>query len=54
MILFIAAIIGFVGMFGLGLSTNIWADWLGVSKRRNDTISFLAGIAIAILMVYIS
>ena len=50
----VAAVIGFIGMFGFGLSTNLWEDFLGVSKEANDAISFFLGIAMAIFLVWLS
>ena len=38
----------FLGMLGFGISTNIYADFLGISKTANDRLSFLLGIVLGV------
>jgi hypothetical protein len=54
MLPFIGALICFFGMTGFGLSTNIYADFLGLSKLANDRISIISGLLLALLALYIS
>jgi hypothetical protein len=50
----IGALICFLGVFGFGLSTNLYADFLHVSKKTNDFISFITGLLTAGLAIYVS
>jgi len=50
----VGSLICFIGALGFGISTNIYADFLGVSKRINNLISLFSGILLACLALYIS
>ena len=50
----IGTIIGAMLLDGFGISTNIYGDFLGVSKQANDNISFLLAVIVAIFMLIIS
>lgn len=50
----IGALICFVGMFGFGLTTNFYGDFLSVSKKTNDIIALISGVLLAILVYYAS
>ncbi len=50
----IGALICFLGVFGFGLSTNLYADFMHVSKKTNDFISFITGLLTAGLAIYVS
>jgi hypothetical protein len=50
----IGALICFLGVFGFGFSTNLYADFLHASKKTNDFISFITGLLTAVLAIYVS
>jgi len=41
-------------MFGFGLTTNIYGDFLSTSKKTNDVISFVTGVFLAIVVLFAS
>jgi hypothetical protein len=54
MVSLVGCVIVFIGVFGFGISTNIYGDFLRVSEEANDAISLTAGISFAILTLIIS
>ncbi len=54
MVLIIGSLICFIGIVGFGVSTNLYADFLGISKKANDFISVVSGIFLVALVLYIS
>lgn len=54
MVSLIGAFICLLGMAGFGMSTNLYQDFLGVSKAANDRISIISGLLLAALALYIS
>jgi hypothetical protein len=54
MVSLIGCLIGFIGFGGFGMSTDLYVDFLGVSKKTNDEISFVSGLLFAIFYFYIS
>ena len=49
----IGIIVSFFLVVGFGLSTNIYEDFLNVSKRTNDIISFLMGLVLLSFLLYL-
>jgi hypothetical protein len=47
----IGSLICFLGMFGFGLTTNIYGDFLRTSKKTNDIISFVTGVLLAVVVL---
>jgi len=52
MALLIGSILTFLLSFGFGLSTNLFGDWLHISRKSNDLVSFIAALLITALVVY--
>jgi len=50
----IGSLICFLGMFGFGLATNLYGDFLHVSKKTNDIISFVSGVLLAVVVLFAS
>jgi hypothetical protein len=48
------ALIMFVGVFGFGISTQLYADFLHVSEDTNNFISFVLGLLSMAMAFYIS
>ncbi len=48
----IGSILAFVISFGFGLSTNLYGDWLRLSKKSNDRVSFIVALFITGIVMY--
>jgi hypothetical protein len=53
MVLLISSVLVFFLISGFGISTQLYADFIGTSKKTNDLVSVFVGLFFTVIIAYI-